>query len=419
MPIAVSNRAELAEKYRKIRHETELICSYLKTDDYQLQSIIETSPPKWHIAHVSWFFETFVLPFFDKNYQKFHSQYAYLFNSYYQTVGEMQVRADRGMLSRPCVEEIYRYRKHVDVAMLQLIEEANDSQWDELFFRVTLGLSHEQQHQELLLMDIKHNFSVNPLKPAYRSDLVSAKKKPAQFAALQWLECEGGIFPIGHDGPDFCFDNETPQHDSLVRDHKLATRLVTNAEYLEFIEDNGYKKPEFWLADGWYVLQKNGWTQPLYWQEIDSERWTFTLAGLAKLDPHQPVCHISFYEADAYARWAGKRLPLESELELQLLKQPITGNFMEANYLQPQPSEAQWYGDVWQWTASPYSAYPGFQPLAGSMGEYNGKFMCNQLTLRGGCCVTPQQHMRPTYRNFFYPHDRWPFAGLRLAEDAS
>ena len=406
---------ELSENYRRIRNVTEWICRFLENDDYQLQSILETSPPKWHLAHVSWFFESFVLPDFDKSYKPFHPRFSYLFNSYYQTVGSMQPRLHRGLLSRPTVEEIYAYRNYVDEHMLALMEQINESLWQDFAFRVTLGLNHEQQHQELLLMDIKHNFSVNPLKPAYRQELTTNKNKCPD---TNWLECKGGIFPLGNSGTEFCFDNETPQHEVLLQDHKLATRLVNNAEYLEFMDDDAYSRPELWLADGWTWIQQQKITQPLYWETIDTQWWIFTLSGLKKLDPHQPVCHISFFEADAYARWSGKRLPLEAELELQLNAQPLAGNFMEQGSLHPQAGNGQWYGDVWEWTSSPYSPYPRFKPLSGSMGEYNGKFMCNQMTLRGGCCATPQNHMRASYRNFFYPHDRWPFTGIRLAEDA-
>jgi len=298
---------------------------------------------------------------------------------------------------------------------LSLIQSVAPEHWSELRFRVTLGLNHEQQHQELLLMDIKHNFFVNPLRPAYREDLGSPG---GQAPPLAWIERSGGEREIGYQGGGFAFDNETPRHAVLLGDHRLASRLVTNGEYLEFMADGGYRRPEFWLADGWHLLQGNDWGHPLYWESIGGDWWQFTLGGMRRLNPHEPVCHLSYYEADAYARWSGCRLPFEAELEGVLEDNPIDGNLVENDLLQPAPGEGQWYGDVWEWTASPYGAYPGFRRLAGAMGEYNGKFMCNQLVLRGGCCVTPGGHCRPSYRNFFYPHDRWQFSGLRLAEDA-
>jgi len=410
----VTQRKALKLNYLKIRQETEDICSLLQIDDFQIQSITETSPPKWHIAHVSWFFEEFVLSHFLLNYQTFHPKYAYLFNSYYETVGSMQPRAKRGMLSRPPVEDIYAYRKYVDEHVLELNESIDESLWQEFFTRVTLGLNHEQQHQELLLMDIKHNFSVNPLKPAYNEKIVTVTHERAD---MQWTERCGGIVSIGSDANEFCFDNETPRYQVLLNDHKLATRLVNNSEFLEFIQDDGYKRPEFWLADGWYLIQKEKWQHPLYWEKMDNDWQIFTLGGLRQLTPYEPLSHVSFYEADAYARWAGKRLPSEAELENILSEFEVKGNFLDHRILHPQTKEDQWYGDLWQWTSSPYAPYPGFKPLSGSMGEYNGKFMCNQMTLRGGSCVTPLDHTRATYRNFFYPHNRWQFSGLRLAED--
>lgn len=424
--VSQSGRQQLVERFRQVRAETERLCAPLAIDDYQIQSITETSPPKWHLAHVSWFFEAFVLPDYQLGYAPFHPRFAYLFNSYYETVGRMQPRAQRGLLSRPSVEEVYRYRRHVEEQVLQLLETLPDEHWADLAFRITLGLNHEQQHQELLLMDIKHNLSVNPLRPAYRDDLLNSD---SVASALRWIERPGGIHRIGHpeagSAGDFCFDNETPRHELLLHPHRLASRLVTNGEYLAFMADAGYTRPELWLADGWYLLQREAWRRPLYWHKGEKEEqgqddawWQFTLAGMRPLNPHQPVCHLSYYEADAYARWAGKRLPSEAELELMLAEQPLATDSPQPNVLQPQAGDGQWYGEVWQWTATPYAPYPAFRPLAGSMGEYNGKFMCNQMTLRGSSCVTPAGHARPSYRNFFYPHDRWPVTGLRLAEDA-
>ncbi|MES9833340.1 MAG: ergothioneine biosynthesis protein EgtB [Candidatus Thiodiazotropha sp. DIVDIV] len=410
-----TSREVLISEYRRVRCYTETLCSPLSVDDYQIQSIVQTSPPKWHMAHVTWFFETFVLPHFNRHYQAFNASFDYLFNSYYYTHGQMHPRAHRGLLSRPTVEEVYLYRKHVDAAMAQLMAEIEGSQWKALAFRVILGLNHEEQHQELLLMDIKHNFSVNPLFPAYREDLPPTV---GEVRDMGWNDRAGGIQEVGSNGDNFAYDNETPRHDVLLRDHRLADRFVTNGEYLAFIEDGGYRKPEIWLSDGWALLQREGWQHPLYWQQ-DGGWKQFTLGGLRPLNSDEPVCHLSFYEADAYARWAGKRLPFETELESMLSEQPATGHFSDQNLLHPQPAGAggQWYGDLWAWTASPYTAYPGFRPLEGSMGEYNGKFMSNQMVLKGGSCVTPAGHARASYRNFFYPDERWAFTGLRLAED--
>ncbi len=408
---------DILARYEAVRALSERICEPLAVDDYQLQSIVETSPPKWHLAHVSWFFETFLLQEFLPGYRPFHPEFAYLFNSYYYQVGSMHPRPRRGLLSRPTLEQVLDYRRHVDRWMRELLATADDQLWPELVRRVTLGLNHEQQHQELLLMDIKHNFFVNPLRPAYREDLaVSGGTAPP----LSWQEAGGGLFSSGAQEEGFAFDNERPRHQELLQDHRLATRLVTNGEYLAFMQDGGYEEPRLWLADGWALIHERGWKHPLYW-ELEGEQWNeFTLGGLRPLDPQAPVAHISYYEADAYARWCDKRLPRESELELALDRQdPQAGHFLERDRLHPQVADAagQWFGDLWDWTCSGYAPYPGFQPLNGAMGEYNGKFMSNQMVLRGGCCVTPGDHIRASYRNFYYPHDRWPFTGLRLAED--
>jgi ergothioneine biosynthesis protein EgtB len=295
------------------------------------------------------------------------------------------------------------------------MNDISPSLWEPLAFRVVLGLNHEQQHQELLLMDIKHNFSVNPLKPAYREDLQQTDKVGREMG---WVERPGGIHHIGSDDPTFRYDNETPRHEVLLRDHRLADRFVTNGEYLEFMKDDGYRQPALWLADGWAQIQSQGWQAPLYWQE-NGTWYQFTLGGLSALQLDEPVCHLSYFEADAYARWAGKRLPMEEELEYLLAELPVEGHFSDRGRLHPDPAgeSGQWYGDLWAWTASPYTAYPGFKPLEGSMGEYNGKFMANQMVLKGGSCVTPLGHTRASYRNFFYPDERWAFTGLRLAED--
>ncbi|MCU7796804.1 MAG: ergothioneine biosynthesis protein EgtB [Candidatus Thiodiazotropha sp. (ex Myrtea spinifera)] len=407
----------LLSRYEAVRAVSELICEPLEIDDYQLQSIVETSPPKWHLAHVSWFFETFVLSHFRTDYRSYHPDFNYIFNSYYYTVGNMHPRPKRGMLSRPTVEEVYSYRRHVDEQMRALMASVGSSQWEDLAFRVTLGLNHEQQHQELLLMDIKHNLSVNPLQPTYRSDLPESL---TVATPVSWEGRAGGLYEIGHTGKGFSFDNETPRHQVLLRDHSLANRLVTNREYLEFIDDGGYQQPALWMADGWTLINRHDWQHPLYWR-FDEGMWReYTLGGTRDLNPDQPVSHVSFFEADAFTRWAGKRLPSEAELELMLNEQQKEeGNFYRTGYLHPMVAlpKGQWFGDLWNWTSTSYASYPGFKPLKGAMGEYNGKFMSNQMVLKGGCCVTPSDHIRASYRNFYYPHDRWPFTGIRLAED--
>jgi ergothioneine biosynthesis protein EgtB len=409
-------REQLKLAYSRVREFSELLCKPLKQDDFQIQSIPQTSPPKWHIAHVSWFFETFILTEYQANYQTFCDKYDFLFNSYYYTHGNMHPRPKRGLLSRPTVDEIFQYRLFVDEKIHNLIDSVDESKWEEMAVRIVLGLHHEQQHQELLLMDVKHNFNCNPLKPAYREDLITLK---GNQQALNWIKIDGGIKSIGNHGDGFCFDNETPNHEVLLKPFKLATRFITNSEYLEFIKDGGYSNPALWLSDGWANIQTHGWKHPLYWSIDDNTRQQFTLGGDRELNMDEPVCHISYYEADAFARWSGNRLPLESEFETMLLSKPITGNFIEDDLLHPAPTteENQWYGNLWAWTSSPYTAYPGFKPLSGTMGEYNGKFMSNQMVLRGGSCVTSVDHVRPSYRNFFYPDERWAFTGLRLAAD--
>jgi ergothioneine biosynthesis protein EgtB len=411
-------RMSLAARYRQLRAQTERLCAPLAVDDYQVQSALETSPPKWHLAHVSWFFETFLLKRFVPDYRPFHPRFEYLFNSYYETVGSFHPRAQRGLLSRPTVEDVYRYRAHVDEAMLAMAQTISDGLWEEVALRIELGLHHEQQHQELLLMDIKHNFALNPLQPSYRK---RADAPASPLAPVRWIERPGGIAEIGHAGDGFAFDNETPRHAVLLRDHALASRPVTNAEYLEFVACGGYADARHWLSDGWAAVREKRWHAPLYWEQRDGLWGHMTLAGFRALNPSEPVCHVSFYEAEAYARWAGKRLPLEEELESVLALHAIDGNFVESDLLHPRAAvdtdDGQWYGDVWEWTRSAYGPYPGFKPLSGSLGEYNGKFMANQMVLRGGCCATPRSHMRASYRNFFYPHDRWAFSGIRLAAD--
>lgn len=417
LSIDTPQRSGWQDRYAQVRSQSEQLCAPLQTEDYVIQTMPNVSPPKWHLAHVTWFFETFLLKAFSPGYREYASEFAYLFNSYYQTIGEPYPRHQRGLLSRPGVEEIYRYRRHVDDAMQELITTAADGPvWEQVAARLTLGMHHEQQHQELLLTDIKHIFAMNPLKPRY----APAKLKESGNAALplRWLSYAGGIHEIGHAGGEFHFDNEGPRHQVLLQDYELGSRLVTNGEFLEFIEQGGYGRAELWLADGWNTVRRENWEAPLYWEKHDGAWHVMSLSGLQRLNPHEPVCHVSYYEADAYARWAGARLPSEAELEQALAQAAMEGNFVESGFYHPQPAhgeQTQLYGDVWEWTHSSYGAYPGYRTLEGALGEYNGKFMCNQFVLRGGSCATPQSHMRSTYRNFFMPADRWQFTGIRLA----
>lgn len=414
------DRENLLTFYHRVRKDTEDLCRPLATEDYCIQTAPFVSPAKWHIAHISWFFEAFLLKPHLPGYREFNQRFDYLFNSYYETHGTPYPRPERGLLSRPTVEEIYQYRAHVDGAMSELIDAIDDELWGAFSARVVLGLHHEQQHQELLLTDIKHVFAHNPLRPAYCNTKPSLDCTPV---VLEWFEYDGGVKRIGHEDQAFCFDNETPRHRVLVNNHALASRLVTNGEFLAFMESGGYKKPDYWLSDGWSTVCREQWTAPLYWEEDDGTWSHMTMAGMRAVRMDEPVCHVSFYEADAYARWAGKRLPTEPELELAAAGRRIEGNFRESAHLHPRPALAdnntprQVFGDVWEWTQSPYGPYPGFRPLEGTLGEYNGKFMCSQLVLRGGSCVTPVSHIRATYRNFFYPGDRWQFTGIRLADD--
>jgi ergothioneine biosynthesis protein EgtB len=407
--------------YLNVRRCTEALCEPLETEDYVIQAMPSASPAKWHLAHTSWFFETFVLEPFAPAHRPVHPGYRYLFNSYYEQVGEMHPRPQRGLLSRPTVAEVYRYRARIDEQILELLETAAAGQRGEIGRRLEIGLQHEQQHQELLLTDLQYNLSVNPLRPAYRADLPLPPERAVQPAG--WVEFPGGISELGHAGEGFAWDNELPRHRLLLQPFRLATRLVTAGEYLEFMDDGGYHRPELWLSDGWACLRESGWQAPLYWEPRADGWWRYTLAGMQPLNPAQPVCHVSYYEADAYARWAGRRLPLEGEWEQAAGSLPVTGNLADSGHLQPLPAPAgggllqQMFGDVWEWTASPYTAYPGFRAPQGALGEYNGKFMSNQMVLRGGSCATPAGHIRPSYRNFFYPHERWQFQGLRLADN--
>lgn len=413
------DREALQSRLRAVRSKTAELCQPLVTEDYGVQTIPNISPPKWHLAHTTWFFETFILIPFQPGYRPFHPQFDYLFNSYYETVGTPFLRARRGLLSRPTVAEVYRYRAYVDEAMGRLIDSVSTEHWDTVATRTVLGTHHEQQHQELLLTDIKHILGNNPLRPVYRD---TPAQPDASAPAVEWIEYAGGIVSVGHQGAGFVFDNETPRHRVLLDRFRLASRPVISGEYAEFIEARAYTRPELWLADGWHTLKQENWQAPMYWEKIDGRWWHMTLSGMRPVDEQVPVCHVSFYEADAFARWAGKRLPNEAEWEHAAADTRIEGNLLESGVLQPRaqsaPASPQFFGDVWEWTQSAYTPYPGFVPLEGSLGEYNGKFMCNQIVLRGGSCATPASHIRASYRNFFYPQDRWQFSGIRLTDDA-
>ena len=440
-PKAVASRQRTKERYRTVRETSERICRPLATEDYVVQTMDDVSPPKWHLAHTSWFFETFLLIPEQPNYSPFNPAYGFLFNSYYEAVGERHPRPARGRLSRPTVKEVYSYRRHVDEAMARLIDEAASDTLARLAPLIELGLHHEQQHQELLVADIKHILAGNPMRPAYHSarhatsdsapdptysangSHSESSERDHEGSEGNWIAYPGGVTEIGHHGEGFAYDNEGPRHKVYLEPFRLASRPVSNGEYLEFIEAGGYRDPRYWLSDGWAVIIEEGWRGPLYWELDGGEPRHMTLSGPRAIDAGEPVCHISYYEASAYAAWRGKRLPTESEWEAAAVEASREGNFLDQGRLHPAAAPAaadgpaQMFGDVWEWTRSAYSAYPGFRAGAGAVGEYNGKFMCNQFVLRGGSCATPENHIRVTYRNFFPPNARWQFTGLRLADD--
>ncbi len=406
--------------YARVRAASMALCEPLEIDDYGVQTAPEVSPLKWHLAHTSWFFETLVLLPFLPGYQVFHPGYANLFNSYYNTLGSFHPQPERSMLSRPTLAEVQRYRIYVDDHMLHLLASHTGPSPDDVRMLTQLGLQHEQQHQELMLMDIKHIFFYNPLHPVYRE---LAETGVDTIPKQHWVEFAGGLHSIGHTGRGFAYDNEAPRHKVYLNPFLLAARPVTNGEYIDFIDAGAYARADYWLSDAWKMLQQKRWQAPLYWQQRDGQWWHMTLGGMRPVDRHAPVCHVSQYEAAAYAQWAGARLPTEAEWEIAATNLPVCGNLRETDFLQPMAAQGeggllQMYGDVWEWTQSAYSPYPGYRMASGPLGEYNGKFMSGQLVLRGGSCVTPADHIRASYRNFFYPWDRWQFSGFRLARDA-
>jgi ergothioneine biosynthesis protein EgtB len=405
-----ADRAELQEQFRAVRNATERLCQPLATEDYVVQPMVDVSPPRWHLGHVTWFFEHFVLGRHQPGYEPVHPEYSYLFNSYYNLVGERTDRPRRGLLTRPTVAEVYAYRHEVNDRVLALLDSCDEAALERLAHVLRIGLNHEQQHQELLVTDIKFILFQEPLFPAYSRETLPRAEPPG---AVGWHTFEGGTARVGHEGGGFGYDNEGPAHDVLLRPFQLADRVVTNTEYLEFMRDGGYERPELWLADGWDLRQAQGWQAPLYWLSRDGMHVLHTLYGLHEPDPHAPVTHVSYYEADAYARWAGMRMPTEFEWEHAARRLGAAGQAPNHEILHPVGIQ----GSVWEWTRSPYAPYPGYEPVDGALGEYNGKFMVNQMVLRGGSVATPRSHLRVSYRNFWHPDKRWQFSGIRLARD--
>lgn len=408
----------LCNEFEQTRRYSVEVCQSLQLEDYGLQAAAFASPPKWHLAHTTWFFETFILKPFANDYVVIEPLYEVLFNSYYNGIGEQHPRDRRGLLSRPTLDEVLTYRQRVEQAMQQLLAQPNHPDRRVIFERLQLGIEHERQHQELFFTDLKYSLAANPLSPVYLELELPAARTLSQ---AQWLDFPGGLVDIGQGGSEFCFDNEQPRHSSFLQPFALSSRLVSNGEYQQFIDDGGYQRPELWLADGWSTIQAEQWAAPLYWRECDGESLEFTLHGLVPRQPEFPLCHVSGYEADAYARWKGARLPTEQEMEYVATLQDDASSTDALGVCHPLPAGGskqleQLYGACWQWTRSAYGPYPGFNAQEGAIGEYNGKFMSNQWVLRGSSCVTAASQSRPTYRNFFYPQDRWQFSGVRLAK---
>ncbi|MBY0225034.1 MAG: ergothioneine biosynthesis protein EgtB [Hyphomicrobium sp.] len=414
---------KLADRLFETRRLSLELARPLSAEDMTVQPMEDASPTKWHLAHVTWFFETFVLAKFTSNYKPFNESFNFCFNSYYEAVGQRQPRGLRGLLTRPSADDVMKYRSHVDDKLATLL--ANPTIPDGLAEVIEIGINHEQQHQELLQTDILSLFAANPLRPAYRAASVRSSRDVAE--PMNWISYSGGIRKVGHEGAGFSWDNEQPRHDVLIRPFRLADRLVTNGEWLDFMADDGYRTPSLWLADGWTLINREQWRSPLYWEEHSSGWHQMSLEGLTPLQRADPVCHVSYFEADAFARWAGKRLPTEFEWEIAAEPLPVAGNTLATRSLRPLPAPKsedpgrprQMFGDVWEWTQSAYLPYPNYRPPSGAIGEYNGKFMVSQQVLRGASCATPDGHSRATYRNFFYPHQRWQFLGLRLAAELS
>jgi ergothioneine biosynthesis protein EgtB len=414
----------LIARFDEVRAHTEALAAPLSPEDQTVQSMPDVSPTKWHRAHVTWFFETFVLAGHEPGFAPFQDTYWFLFNSYYETVGPRYSRPDRGLVSRPGAREVGTYRANVDERVRDVVASLDTGTLDKLAPVLELGFHHEQQHQELLLIDIKHVLSRNPLQPVYAGH-------PSPVAApdqLGWVDVAGGLVEIGHEGGGFCFDNEEPRHRVWLEPYRLADRLVTNGEWLEFMSDNGYRRHELWLSDGWAKVNAETWRAPLYWHELDGGWFEHTLHGTFPVNPALPVSHVSFYEAEAFATWAGKRLPSEAEWEHAVVVDRAStdvANLADGETFHPRaatPSTGrlrQAFGDCWEWTSSAYHPYPGFHPAPGAIGEYNGKFMSNQMVLRGGCALTPPGHARTTYRNFFPHAARWALSGVRLADGGS
>lgn len=413
------SKAHLLQHFKTVRSFSLYLCEPLEVEDFVIQASEFASPTKWHLAHTSWFFETFVLEKFDEDFESLHPQYAYFFNSYYLQTGVPFTRAKRGVLSRPTVKEVFEYRQYVNEQLEEFIESASEKAWKEAAEVIEIGIHHEQQHQELILADLKYMLGQNPLLPKYRE---GDYKSLPEAEPINWIPFEEQITEIGNAGGEFTYDNEHPRHRTLVQDFELADRLITNGEYLEFMNDGGYSRSELWLDEGWSAVKNNEWKAPLYWFQREGNWMQFTLTGAREVDPNEPVTHVSYYEADAFARWKGVRLPTEQEWEHACGDLPVKGNFVEDGNFHPTAPEnspeklKQMYGDVWEWTMSAYAPYPNYKPLPGALGEYNGKFMANQYVLRGGSCATSQTHIRKTYRNFFHADARWQFSGIRLAK---